>query len=205
MPGTWTAVPTFTVGETTGLTAALNILSTNENYLNNQLSDSGELGAAAASFDITSISAQYTHLLGILTARGTAAGPDLQVQVRLNNDSGSNYNTMCQAAIASGAHMTSAGVAQTGWTVLQLAFFPGSNAPASVFGATALLLLNYVGAHWKSLLTFWGYQRSTTTSDIGSGTGYGNWQSTSAVNRVTILPQSGNFDVGSRFTLYGLY
>src|SRR5438093_5515748 len=57
------------------------------------------LGAAAASFDITSIPGSYKHLQIVASLRSTRVNNFDPVRIRFNNDSGTNYANAIQYAV----------------------------------------------------------------------------------------------------------
>ena len=212
MPGNWATPPTFTVGETTGVTAALNTVGGNENFLDNLLYDSGEIDNSRDYFDVASISTSYVHLLGLLIARSDDTSDStghVKVNCSLNGDVGNNYNTSFYAIKNDSVALDGVG----GFSALAIAhmsfgFCPNANAPAGAFGMCAFLLPSYHGARWKTGISFFGLQpvRAVSgTSQMASGTGYGIWKSTSAITEVQVNAAPSKFVTGSRFSLYGLY
>jgi hypothetical protein len=162
------------------------------------LADS-ELGSAQASFDLTSISGSFKHLQLILRARGDNASATSLIQVRLNNDSGSNY----QWEIHYGNNTTAAAARSVGNTVFNMHNMPCASATASYFGAADILFVDYTDTTaYKQAFYRWGYLSATTTAEVGAA--YCHYLSTSAISRITISLAAGNLDTGSRVTLLGI-
>jgi hypothetical protein len=158
-----------------------------------------ELGSAQASFDLTSISGSFKHLRLILRLRGDVAATTALVQVRLNNDSGANY----QHEIHYGANTTAAAARSVGNSFWNMHNVPGASATASYFGVAVIDLVDYADTTaFKQALYRWGYFTATTTGEVGQA--FCHYLSTSAISRITVSPASGNWDTGSRATLLGI-
>ncbi len=165
-----------------------------------KLADS-TLGSSAASFDFTSISGAYAHLLLILSIRGDVAGStQTNPGLRFNNDSGSNYHYEQLRALTAGvasALVVSQSSARLGYTT-------AATADSGAFGTFRVEIPDYANsARHKSFHAEGG---AVTSSGEGIVTAVvGRWASTAAVTRVTIIDQNGgNWVAGSRATLYGL-
>lgn len=155
-----------------------------------QIQDS-TLGADGT-FDFTSIPATYNHLLGMYRLRGAAATSTVSVFMRLNNDSGATYQQINTQA--TGAANQNQGL---------LGSAPGDSATANNVAAGLLFVPDYTPSTWFKIFVgstaFWN---EGTTSGMGV---QGNmWDSTAAVNRIQLLPSSGSWKAGSRFTLWGV-
>lgn len=156
----------------------------------------------AGSIDFASIPATFRSLAICLTGRTDGASNFL---CRFNNDSGaSQYTWEVGAAlgtVVSGCVPTE-NLASSSMLIGNVAF---NTSTAGAVGSYFLVIPMYAQTVFhKTLLAFGGYRRLTTTGEIGVNTSFGLWQSTAAINRVTILPASGNFVAGSGATLLGL-
>ena len=164
-----------------------------------QLYDNTASGAIA-SWDVTSIPQTYNNLELVLYARGDGAASNITVSVRFNNDSAANYDNQSiqgnQAATqATGVEAgTSAGVAD----------IPGSTAPATHSGLTLIDIPSYTATTFFKNGTSRGGSRCVAASTFLSQDRFIQWRSTAAINRITVLPSSGNFITGSRFSIYGV-
>jgi hypothetical protein len=157
------------------------------------------LAATAASITISSIPAGYAHLELEVYARGDTASTSTSVQLRFNSDTGSNYDR--QAMNASG---TSPAASETlAGTSAQIGNISAASAPADAFGAVTAKIFHYAGtADHKVGLSQSTMKTSTSSSGLQIAHFGFHWRSTSAITSITLLPGAGNFDVGSRFTLY---
>lgn len=160
------------------------------------------LAAPAASIDFTSIAADWSHLVLELFLRDTGVTVGAAVNARLNNDSAANYSH--EQLNVSGVAVTA--VETLGGTSVRIGRAPGASAPANSFAAIEVLILNYASATYLKMLS------CRTSSREGAGADSlhlelhsGSWfAAAAAVNRVTILPGSSQFAIGSKATLYGM-
>lgn len=171
------------------------------NRLPIMLADTVVVGSAAASIDFTSIPAHWSHLIIELYARGDTAATSTAILMRFNNDTGTNYNY--QLFTASNTTLTGATGAGVGY--VSPGSVPAATAPANVFGAASIKVTNYANSeNFKTYLGA-GYLE---TADSGAGqtisqTG-GIWESTAAINRVTLVLAAGSFAIGTRASVYGM-
>jgi hypothetical protein len=150
------------------------------------------LGSANSTITFSSISASYTDLRLILI--GTAS-TSANAYARVNSDSGSNYSVTVLSADGSTASSTRA--ANQTYINLQYNSFFKSAQPTLITAD----FFSYAGSTFKSIL-------SQTAADV-NGSGYVEscvnlWRSTSAINRIDLIMQSGTFSVGTTATLYGI-
>ena len=158
------------------------------------------LAAPAASFDFTSISGSYKHLEIIFSLRTDRAATNDGLNVRINNDSGNNYDSNVLLVTTSAS--VSEGIAQSSMTS-QNAGIAGANAQAGDFGGGRLLFPDYANANHKPVMigTFWGRYANSTGNISGQLFGGGH-RTTGALTRITLLPNTGsNFAVNSTATL----
>lgn len=157
------------------------------------------LGGAAPNFDVTGIPASYAHLLLLLDARGDTAATTTAALLRFNNDSGANYDY--NQMFSFGAAPTQAdSQAQTSMIIGDIVAASGT---ANRSGSIAATIMNYASATFsKNVVAEAAVPRGTTTNDLGVEINMGTWRTTSAVDRITILPGAGNFATGSRLTIY---
>ena len=166
--------------------------------------DHTELGAAASSYDVTSISASYDHLYLEYSARSdkAAAYRDFP-KVTLNADTGTNYSATYLFAGTS-SPSSYRGTGKTGIEDLEMT---ASSATADTFGVGTLWIPHYSNtANFKQILARGAAEGATTTDyQWGLNVVAGLWSDTSAVDQITLTPQSGDdFVQYSTFTLYGV-
>ena len=148
------------------------------------------LGSAAASITFSSIPATYTDLFFVVNGNNVTAASYLFL--RFNNDTGSNYSYTNMIGDGS----ATASQRQSSISLIRL------NANQS--GSTSI---------WK--INVMNYSNTTTNKtmlsrfDFGGTSGgveafVGLWRSTSAINRVDFIPNTGNLAAGMTITLYGI-
>jgi hypothetical protein len=159
------------------------------------------LGAAAASFDFTSISGSYTHLLLLCYLRGTTVANAVNPRLLFNNDSAANYDS--QYWLATNTTLAAAqSLAATSGLIGDVA---AASAAAGLFGPVEILIPNYAATS--------GNKAAQTRATLKYGTVSNNfqvmftdihWRSSAAITRVTLFPGAGNWEVSSRVSLYGV-
>ena len=159
------------------------------------------LGGSAANVDIASIVGTYAHLLVVVYARGDAASGAIGLNVRFNGDSAANYDW--QKMEGTGATVTpSEAFAQTAISANNV---PANTAGANLFGVSMGFLPHYAGsANNKAYLSIAAYKVGVTTGSMTDSLSGGFWRSNAAINRITLLPSSGNFVAGTRVTIYAM-
>lgn len=175
-----------------------------------RISDS-TLGADAASFDLTSIPGTYKHLRILLQCRSVkAAVTEENLSIRVNNDSGANYDMQQTQVYDSGNYNA---VTVVGGAVQNLAAtaidqagtMPAASSPAGSSAQVTVDIINYAGTTFNKALSI---QCAAKLTDSANGMRLwlcaAEWRSTAAITRVTLFPAANNFLAGSRCTLYGL-
>jgi hypothetical protein len=145
------------------------------------------LGSAAASVTFSSISGAYTDLVITMSYSRSVSGNGL---LRFNSDSGSNYSHTYLLGDGSSAS-SSRGSNQTNGIL--------SYDSASLQETCIVNIFNY--SNTTTYKTFY-----TRGNDTGLGViSYVNlWRSTSAITDIELRPNSGNWNSGSMFTLFGI-
>jgi hypothetical protein len=153
------------------------------------------LGAAAASFDFTSIPQTYTSLQLVCSLRSDTAGPDGLLY--LNNDlTAANYTNQYLA----GAGASPASSASAKAFVLSPA---GTAAAAGRFTSLVCDIPDYRNTSCQRMLL--AFAAGLLSGSSTSATFCANWwTSTAAVNRLTLTPSTGNWIAGSYAALYGI-
>lgn len=174
-PGTWVSA--------SGTSGALTVISRTV------------LAAPAASVDLTSIPATYENLILEVMGIGTAAANSVVGRVRFNGDSAANYDSQYGQAQGSSNFQASRAA-----TAIQDSFFlPAANSTPAV-GAARIWIPNYARTTLRKIAT-------SICSHVDSGPSVSKhttlWRSTAAINQVTVVLSSGNFDTGTVVTLYG--
>jgi hypothetical protein len=144
----------------------------------------------------------YSDLRIVVTGRGSVAAVAASVFVRLNNDSGNNYDY--ETVETNGTTNTAAGtLASSRW---HMGYIAGSTAPSNVGDACECRIYDYRGT------TFQKTMLAVSNAKVGTGSGNdlyhtrlsGFWRNTAAVTQVDVILSSGNFDSGSVVSLYGI-
>jgi hypothetical protein len=167
------------------------------NLLPIRLADSGVLGGSQASIDFTSIPSVFTHLRVFVQGRGDAAGLT-ELRIRFNNDSAGNYdyeNLNGIGAVSGSGSSASQNAGHCGYLV-------AATGEASVASQSEILIASYAGTTFKKSWVSTNGAISVSVADATSILA-GRWNSTAAINRITLLPTTGNFLAGTRATLVG--
>ena len=164
----------------------------------------GAGGAATVTF--SSIPSTYTHLQIRILARYTGTqNSGAPMYVRFNSDTGSNYSFH---RVLGYANQSSSGVAAAGYatqTYMQAGYTSGGSTTANMFSGQIVDILDYANTNkYKTIKSLGGYDTNTDTGYTSIGLYSGNWQSTSAVTSVTIIPDTDNWAQYSSFALYGI-
>ena len=151
------------------------------------------LGSAQNGIEFTSISQAYTDLIVVFA--GSSSGTT-QYFMQLGNgtlDTGSNYST----TVLDGNGSSAASARYTNDTVgIRADYYAtaGGNQKNTIFQ-----IQNYSNTTtYKTTLVRSNLPASEVVALVGL------WRSTSAVNRLKVYNSSGNFEVGSSVTLYGI-
>ena len=160
-----------------------------------------ELVAAAASFDFTNIPQTYKHLMLMGNLRGNTAATSVDNYLRINNVSSANYYDERVGAIAA----SPSAAENIGATVAFAGRSAAATATANLTGKVFILIPDYqetVRMPGGIYLNF--YQIALTSGNVVIIAGGFTLNVAGAINRITLTPSAGNWDIGSRLTLYGL-
>ena len=161
-----------------------------------------KMTSAQASVSFTSIPNTYASLVVVYQVRGDSAGvSNTGIRVTFNNDSGSNYN----GQFVGGNNTTAYAAIQTAAAFGYLGEMPAATATSGYSSSGTIEIPNYMGTAFFKNAMF-----ATTRDTNGAGVnmvayrGHIVWKSTTAISRIDLFPQYGNFLTGSRVTLYGI-
>jgi hypothetical protein len=148
------------------------------------------LGAAASSVTFGSIPATYRDLICVVVAQGSTT---LQGRVRLNSDTGSNYNYVRMSGSGSSATSATASSQSSG--------FLSAIAQATTTGALQMNIniMDYSATDKHTTILSRADQSANGTEAFVN-----RWANTAAVTSVQILTSTGNWAAGSTFALYGV-
>jgi hypothetical protein len=148
------------------------------------------VGTATSTVTFSSIPSGYTDLVLVSSLLGTVGQNQ---NIRFNNDSATNYSNTYLEGDGSSAY-SGRRSNQT-----YLIDFGVIRTTANTFSTNILQILNYSNTTtFKTALTRNGLASTALQAVVGL------WRSTSAINRIDLSPGSGNFEVGSTFSLYGI-
>jgi hypothetical protein len=161
---------------------------------------SSTVGAGgAASIDFTSIPSTYTDLCLVVSGRSSGGFNSNTVdsaQITL-------YNTSTSGTVTERWIYGQGSSAVSDTTASRGIFLTGSANTTSTFGNGQMYLPNYAGSQQKSYSIDGVSENNATLSYVGLGAGLTTL--TSAINKITIAPESGaNFVQYSTAYLYGI-
>jgi hypothetical protein len=159
----------------------------------------GAGGQATISF--TSIPSTYSHLQLRYSAHSEGVGADYTlVNIRLNNDSGSNYVYHRLIGNGTAASANSA----TSQTAMLGTWIPDDLSMANSYGSAVVDVIDYTSVNKNTTLRILGgFNMNTADGLIGLFSGL--WLNAAAVNRIDLTTLSGqDFDQYSSFALYGI-
>ena len=163
-----------------------------------QLSDV-TLTQAAASLDSGTFATTKNHLLVVLELRHSTAELLNSPTLALNNDSSGVYDTQ-RNIVSGGAASADKAASNRGlqsW---------GDSATANTFCPSWLYIPSYASStKLKNIMILTGgFDTVAGAGAAWQSFSMMNYNSTTAISRVVILPPSGNFMTGSRITVYGM-
>lgn len=151
------------------------------------------LGSAQSTVSLGSISASYTDLVLVVSARLTGGGGASVIQLQFNGDSGSNYSyTTLQG---DGSSATSSRASSQSNLALGLATDASGQQATSIFQ-----IQNYSNATtYKTVLSRANIAGDRVRAQVGL------WRNTQAIDSILLLNNGATtFVAGSTFTLYGI-
>jgi hypothetical protein len=161
------------------------------------LIDKTTLGSSQASIEFISIDSSYTDIQLVYSARCSDTSNNWNVTyVKFNTDTtSSNYPTRWIYAYST---TTGSGTANQ-WA----GYLPNGNKTADTFGNTSIYIPNYAGSNYKSYSVD-SVTESNSSTLVPSQLTAGLWQSTAAINKITLTTDTGSFVANSSFYLYGI-
>lgn len=159
------------------------------------------LSSPSGSITFSSVPSTFTSLVLVYQCRGSDVVQQSELRVRLNGDSGSNYNSQ----LVAGNNTTAFAAVQSSGTYGHAGYITASLATAGYSSSGSVEIPNYTGT------TFFKNAIYQTTRDVnGAGVnmvhyrGHIVWKSTTAVSSITLTLNGGQFVTGSFFKLYGI-
>jgi len=158
------------------------------------------LSSAAASIVLSSIPSTYTNLKLVYQARGTSALAAQTILLRVNADTGANYDTQVIRAYGS----TVQGFDSFAGTSFELGSIAAASAAAGLSGSGEIEIPNYKGTSFnKSIISSVNHKEGTASGNIREVLTAGYWRNSAAITSLTLLAGGNNLDAGTVVTLYG--
>lgn len=148
------------------------------------------LAAASSSVTFSNIPQNYGDLVLVCNVDGTV---QTELYIRINGDAAATYTSVRMQ----GSGSTYASATYSGTNGMRL---NGNGDIMTNFSFNAIIQFQDYSAvdKHKTLL-------SRTNSSNGVDAAAGRYPSTNAITSITPYPNSGSFDIGSTFSLYGVY
>jgi len=159
------------------------------------------LGSNQATVTFAQDFSDYMDLVIVSYARGAVAVTTAQLDMQLNNDTGSNYAK--QALYGTGSAAYAANWASA--TSHMLGVLPCANATANIFMSSVTTLFDVNSDKYKSGLSQAACDLDGSTSGRVHLWGL-SWKSTAAITEIDLFDATGSGDLaaGSMFSLFGL-
>ena len=159
----------------------------------------------AASWSVSSIPSSYDHLLLKMSVRTDNASSHWEsLNLTFNNDTtAAHYSWTDISAVGPSTLASSRGTSQGNY---RRTFAVLDGGTANAYASNSVWIPHYTSSNYKQLMSDSAEDQNATAAsswllDLGAGL----WQSTATVDRIDIVPNSGNnFKQHSTFTLYGI-
>jgi hypothetical protein len=159
------------------------------------------LSGSSATISFSGISQNWAHLRMVMYLRGDTAAASTNVNLQFNGDTGSNYDNQY---IRGSAAATSA-VEAFAQTAALVGSMPCASAGANLFSAvTADIPFYSQSTNNKTMSSQWARKTGTSSGSLELISVASFWRSSSAITQIVLFGSAGNFDTGSRVTLYGM-
>lgn len=160
-----------------------------------------EQTSTGTTLTFSSINQNYRHLLIVGSARGDTASAFVSVNIRINGSSSALYDSQQ----VSGNNTTAAAFPQSSATSAQIGEMAAASATSGACGTYRISIPNYRDTtFWKTWDVNHTLSTGTGASAMHSKAWSGQYRGTAAITSITLLPSTGNFVTGTRFSLYGL-
>lgn len=153
--------------------------------------------SGASTIDFTSIPSTYNDLQLFLSARGTSTA--LYARITINNSSSAIYSLK---TVYGEGNATYASQSDANGTYFDRFLMDSSAYTASTFSNGYIYIPDYAGSNAKSMLFDSVDENNASVAPmylVGAV-----WNSTSAINQITLTPNTGSFAQYSTATLYGI-
>lgn len=159
------------------------------------------LGSDQATIDFSSIPSTYSHLLLVISGRLTRAVTNDSVYLTFNGDTSSIYDYHYYDSYSTTQFISGSDSNAKAF----IANMAAANAPSGAADAIVVQIPNYKRTDFnKSFLVDSQTRANTTNANFHRHMLAGWWNSTAAINQITLSLDTGNFKAGTVATLYGL-
>jgi hypothetical protein len=160
------------------------------------LIDKSILGSSQSSVSITSIPSTYTDLKLVISARTSA---EMTYAIGFNSNT-SSYSGISLRGSGSAVASYSTTAYSYGSTAIGLGYI---NNVTSTFTNCEVYIPNYTSSNNKSLSAD-NVQEQNVGNPVYANLTAGLWSNSAAITSIQIKPESGTFETGSSFYLYGI-
>lgn len=165
------------------------------------------LSSAAATVTFSSISGSYTDLVLVATTRAdTSTFNNMNFPlVQLNGDTGNNYSNTTLYSRNTGGGWSALSAQSSNTNGINSGGIATSSFGSNIFSTYIVNVMNYANTTTnKTVIARVGTGGDLTSMD-GTSANVGMWRNTNAITSLSIsASSSGNFVLGSTFTLYGI-
>lgn len=160
------------------------------------------LAASATSVSFSSIPQGFRHLQLLIQARTDAVAEVDNALLRINGDTGTNYDS--ERIAADGTAIAAATTRATATSLVCLT--EAANSRADNFSGGFILIFGYSAARDKHVLSLSAsYGDVSADTDLHLAVRGLRWRDTSVITDLALVPNTGaNFVSGSHFALYGV-
>jgi hypothetical protein len=157
-----------------------------------------------SSITFSSIPSTYKHLQIRLIARSSGAADRSSIALKFNADTtAGNYSYHCLIGDGSAASATGAASSGTNNYIGGISSTTAATAAANIFGVSVIDLLDYADTNKaKTIRTLAGQDQNSSSGRVNLDSG--RWGSTSAINSIELIPETGLWAQYSSFALYGI-
>jgi hypothetical protein len=157
-----------------------------------------------SSYTFSSIPQTYTNLQVMISSKSSRTSNTWDnLGVQFNGVSGAIYSSrLFYNQGGTGAGNYSSATTYFQFTAYSTATGSGS-ATTNTFSNDFLFIPNYTGSNYKSIIADSSTSMISGTDFVNS-MGGGVWESTAAINSITLFAGSGTFNQYTEFTLYGI-
>lgn len=158
-----------------------------------------DIESGYGSLTLSDIPSDYSHLILEVSCRSDKNATSDTLFIRLNGDSGSNYQYIAIKQYASSV----AYIEGLGATGAYIGDVPGATATANFMGGFTAHIYDSQSALYKTIRGYGSLMTGLTTGLINTYDSTGVWKDTDPITSVTIVLGSGEFITGGKVSLYG--